>query len=178
MYRAYEIIVNKDNQLEVNLYKVELIREDNNSFYSFTLLNTIPVLDGHLKPIIKKLKEKNYISTTRFKASNFACPYSNSKYAIHSLILPIHHQLLEKVFDEVIIDNMCYINLYITYVNVNTGEVKSLKVGELGVQNEAKETMLEQLGFKYIPDSYLGNYLDEMDSYNKKPFELKRRKND
>lgn len=176
MYQTYDIILNEYNQLEVKLYQVDLIREGKKAFYRFTLINSISVMNDNLEEIVKTLKLKNAISIIRFDDSDFSCEFSNSRYALYSLFLPMQHQLLEKVFDEVIIDNCCYINVYVTYVNVNTGKISSLKVKDFGLFAEEKEEQLKRLGFKHISNSYLGNHLDEMNSFSNKPFQLKRRK--
>lgn len=176
MYYAYDIVVNEENNLEVNIYKVDLIREGKKTFYRFSFIKSIPVLNGELNPIIKKLKVNDVVSIIRFKDSDFSCEFSNTKYSYQSFFLSTNHQMLEKVFDEVIMDNICYIHIYITYVNVNNGEVKALKMDDFGQFTEEKETILKQLGFKHIANSYLGNYLDKINTSNKKPFTLKRRK--
>lgn len=177
---VYDIIVNDNNELQLNLYNVSLINRRVNkkkiSFYSFELISENVLDISSLPSCIEKLRKEKITSKSSYTPSDFLALAGGVKNSFRALLLPISHKLLEQIYDEVIIDNVCYIYLYITYVNVKTGEVKALKISDFGSYSLEKEEYLNQSGYKHIGSSFLGHYLDTFNSKEEKPFSLTRKK--
>ena len=179
MRQVFDVVVNENNQLQIDLYKVELNRrnkEQKQDYYRFTLLDSLPMEVDHISDTIQSLNEQGIQSYIEYDPSNFFIPLVNVGYSFRALTLPFSHELLETVYDEVIIDDICYLYLYITYINVKTGEVKALKVNNMGMFSFEKEKLLKECGYKHIGSSFLGNFLITMNSKEEKPFSLNRRK--
>lgn len=174
---AYDIILNENNDLEVETYNVNLERDkDNNSFYTFEVMGRTAVSPQDLPKVIEDLRKKDYFSLTRLKPTAFGFEEGSIPYLMRSVILPIRNKLLEKVYYETIIDGICHIVLYVTYVNVNTGEIFALKANDLGIYSEELEAKVESREFKHINSSFLGTYANKMDSAKQKPLALTRKK--
>lgn len=178
--KTYDIVINANNELQLDLYDVSLVNKIVNnkysSYYSFKLTNEIVLDEISLSEYIEELKKESIKSIIRYIPSDFLTLAGGIKNSFRALLLPFSYELLEQVYDEVIIDNVCYIHLYITYVNVRTGEIKALKTKDFGSYSLEKEEFLKQSGYKHIGNSFLGNYLDTLNSKEEKPFSLSRKK--
>ena len=95
--------------------------------------------------------------------------------AFHFALFGKNYRLLERVFDEEIVNGMCTLIIYITYVHVKTGKVYALKVGNYGIYNENKIQYLKNLEYKPLVHSFLFPYIHQMDEMNK-PLELNLKK--
>ncbi len=153
---VYDIRLNDLNQIVVDLYSYELKYADKERYYHFELINSI--IGEDLKVLIPALIEKGMISATRFETSDFDCISSTPYYTMKSLFLATNHQLLEKVYE--VLDNSI-IRIYVTCINVKTGEVKTITAGEYGLYDEEKEALLKELGYKSIKSSYTGKSLND-----------------
>lgn len=175
--KTYDININENNELVIDLYNVNIRREGKNSFYDYNLLQSFLTTPEDISTKILNLsQENNVFSSIRINPTDFHLDEGNAFYTLYSNILPLKNKLLEKVYDEVIIDVVCHIFLYVTYINVFTGEISAIKVNDLGIYSQELESYLEKKGYKYIPNSFLGNYLNNLDSQKSKPFVLNRRR--
>lgn len=174
--KAYDIALDENNKLEINLYGVDVVRNGKDCAYQFDYVETIPVNEESIKPWILDLRQKGFFSVSKIRTNDFMVDEGNLLYAYRSIFLPLGHKLLEKVYDEVNAYGICHIFIYITYVNVDTGKLFTLKVNDLGIYSENLKEELTTNGFKYIGDSYLGNHLDKMDLVSSKPLILNKGK--
>ena len=62
-------------------------------------------------------------------------------------------KILEKVYTDYIIDNINYILTYMVYIDLDTGLIKNLYLGNLGMYNENIINDLINRGYTYISDS-------------------------
>lgn len=172
--KAYDIVLTAENTIEVNTYDVEVYRDkEKNPFYHFEFINSQKVENVNSLPeIIESLKQNNYFSISKLKPTSFNLEEGSVLYNLRALALPYNNKLLEKVYSEVVIDGMCHVFVYVTYVNVLTGELFALKANDLGMYSKELEENLERKGYKYITNSLL-SYFELQD---KKPFSLNRKK--
>lgn len=173
--RAYDIALDENNKLEINLYGVDVVRNERDYAYKFDYVESIPVDEDNIKSWIFSLREKGFFSASKVVSNDFMVDEGNLLYAYRSIFLPLEHKLLEKVFDFVYVDGTIHIFIYITYVNVNSGKLSTLRVNDLVLSSDVI-SKLTNSGFKYIGESYLFRHLDKMEQVGSRPFVLNKRK--
>lgn len=174
--KAYDIVLDENNKLEINLYGVDVVGDRRESAYQFNCVESVPVNEENIRSWILSLRQRGFFSASKIVPNVFPVNEGNLLYSYRSIFLPLEHKLLEKVYDEVNVDGTLHMFIYITYVNVNTGKLFTLKINDLSEYSEDLKEELEINGFKCIGDSYLGNHLNEMDSVGVRPFALNKRK--
>ena len=142
---AYDIVLTDDNKLEVCTYSVELVRDkENNTFYSFNVIDSYFVDDfNNLQVIIENLIQQNYFCVSRLEPTSFILNEGNAFYNMRALLLPYENKLLDKVYNEVILDGICHVFVYVVYVNFNTGELFVVKANDMGLYSEKLEKELD-----------------------------------
>lgn len=179
MYHVYDIVLNDDNKIDIVFYKVNLVNVGKKSYYEFVHVNTMTVEDYDLPVIMENVVNiSGMVSMTKFRASNFNCMAEGFTNTIRSLYFPLYYSLLEKSFCEDVIDGVCHIITYATFVDVRTGEIKTIKIKDLGMTNEEKVEDLLAHGFKDINNSYLRKFIWAIDTNLTKPISLTRLKKD
>jgi len=173
---AYDIVLTDDNKLEIIRYSVELIRDkENNAFYHFDFVDSQDVEDfNNLPTIIQNLKQRNYFCVSRLEPTSFILEEGSAFYNMRALLLPYGNKLLDRVYDEVIINGICHVFVYVVYVNYNTGELFVVKANDMGIYSENLESNLEDYGYKFIRNSLLANYISDIDLTKAKAVSLSR----
>ena len=160
-YRAYDIILNGVGQLIVIKYKV-LEMQDENRNVSRRFIFTGYFEPDDIENYIGSLKSERYCSMNQFKESNINLISCNPLINFKLLLLSKNHKVLEKVYDEVIIDNVCYLNVYLFYINMNNGKTYVINTGLVGVYNDVVIDYLNTFGYKHIKESSLYLYVNEL----------------
>ncbi len=155
----------------MGIYKTKIINEGKKSFYHFEFVEGIVCDFDNIKDVLWGLQVDNAISINKIRKDNFAINKADLNYNWRSLFLEMRNQLLEKVIVE--INGNIYI--YITYINVFTGEIKALKASKVGMYSEELKNELLFMGYKNIEDSFLGNFVDML-SLRARPLCLERKK--
>jgi len=172
LMKTYDIVLDDNNELAIDVYSAKTVRDGKEANYLYGIFAT----PEDIRKYISDLRKEGAFSLTRLQPTDFRIIDGSIPYNIQSLILPLRHKLLEKVYDEVIIDGVCHVFTHVTYINVYTGEIFSLKVNDLGIYSEELESSLEENGYKHIGSSFLGKYLDGINSQKNMPHVLNRRK--
>lgn len=157
-YLAYDIILSAANIISVVKYKVidqEVVNDHSQKecFRSFYYIGYETPND--LSKRIFELRDQGFIDMHQFKIASFDIAPVNPLIYLKTILLAKNHSLLEKLYGETIQDGMCYLESYITYVNLKTGEFSIMKVGNHGVYSGQKTYELEENGYKHICQSFL-----------------------
>ncbi|MCM1053195.1 MAG: hypothetical protein NC483_04410 [Ruminococcus sp.] len=172
---TYDIRINELNLLEVGVYKATLVHEDKKAYYHFDFVRGIIVDMDTIKDVIWDLQTDNAVSINSFRNGDFSIETSDIIFFWRSLFLASRHQVLEKVAVDVVDNDISYIYTYVTYVNVDNGEIKAVRVGNAGMYSENLKEELSSKGFKNVGESFLGNYMSAINS-GSRPFRLERKK--
>ena len=173
---AYDIVLTDNNKLQVIRYSVELLRnKENKDFYHFDFIDSQDIGDfNNLPAIIQNLKQGDYFCLSRLEPTSFILEEGSAVYNMRALLLPYGNKLLDKVYNEVIINGICHVFVYVVYVNYNSGELFVVKVNDMGIYSEELEKELEDYGYKFIGNSLLGSYISDIDLTKSKAVSLSR----
>ena len=170
---AYDIVLTDDNKLQVVTYSVELTR--NEEKYYFDFISSQDVDDfNNLPAIIQNLKQENYFCVSRLEPTSFILEEGSAFYNMRALLLFYGNKLLDKVYNEVIINGICHVFVYAVYVNYNSGELFVVKANDMGIYSEELEKGLEDYGYKFIGNSLLNSYISDIDLTKSKRVSLSR----
>ena len=138
---AYDIVLTDNNKLQVIRYSVELLRnKENKDFYHFDFIDSQDIGDfNNLPAIIQNLKQGDYFCLSRLEPTSFILEEGSAVYNMRALLLPYGNKLLDKVYNEVIINGICHVFVYVVYVNYNSGELFVVKVNDMGIYSEELE---------------------------------------
>lgn len=173
---VYDIKLNDNNDLEVTVYSVAIIHEGKRAYYHYEFISSSITDIINVIDVINDLKAQNIVSINVFGEANFSVKPHDINYSIRSFLLPFRNQMLEKVYVGMVDElGMSVIYTYVTYIDVNTGEIKALRTSKAGVDNEDLRNNLTELGFKEIHNSLLYNYIECINS-GPKAISLTRKK--
>lgn len=152
-YRAYDISLKDENVLSILKYEVVDERDGRDVYRSSKLIGEGDTKD--LPAALRKLQdEEGYLPINRFYASELIGESSNPLVQAKLILLSRNHKVLEKYYQEVHMDDISYLLIYLTLVNMDTGEISSLKIEDLGLCNEKKIELLKQDGYRHIDESF------------------------
>ena len=152
----YYDIIKDENNYHVHIYKEEIVNKRNkgkiDSYRAFTLLDDIYPDD--LEKCIKELKSLGYLNGSKVIPEDYEGILINNPIVKLKLMHLSHKiKILEKVYTDYIIDNINYILTYMVYIDLDTGLIKILYLGNLGIYNDNMINDLINRGYTYISDS-------------------------
>ena len=150
IYYAYDIHLNNFNQLVIAKYRIsessELVKGKPESNYKYEYLGF--ELHEDIEKRLVELYREGYLPINKFRNVSFDVDIRSPLVFAKLLLLGLNHQLLEKFYR--IGSGYDYdVTAYITYINMITGEISSMKVGNYGAFSDEKIKELEDWG--YIP---------------------------
>lgn len=156
IYRAYDVVLNDANALTVMKYRVEdALKIENGRYIPYRLFHFIDVeYPNNLAFTLQELQNSGFIDVNQFQIPNMLAVSTNPLVQTKLMLLGRNHKLLEKYYQEKIVNDVCHLEGYITYVNMKTGEVSTMKVGNYGVYADEKIRVLEETGYKHVSASY------------------------
>ena len=157
-YLAYDVILSAANIISVIKYKVidQAVVNDQGQkefFRNFYYIGYETPDD--LSKRILELRDQGFMDMHQFEIKSFDIVPINPLVYLKTILLAKNHSLLEKLYGNTIQDGMCYLESYITYVNLKTGELSIMKVRNHGVYSDQKIHELEDNGYKHICQSFL-----------------------
>ena len=164
---AYDIILNYANFLTIVKYRVidsEATDKNGKKEYFRKFLYIESEVCDDIEKRISELRKQGYLYINRFRYFSFDIMATNPLVNTKLMLLEKDHKLLEKVFQEEIVNHVTYLTTYITCINMKTGKISFVKVGKFDVYSLEKVDELKKLGYKYILDSFYyahTNLLDE-----------------
>lgn len=170
---AYDIVLTDDNKLQIVTYSVELTRKEEKYYFDFISSQDVDDFNN-LPAIIQDLKQRDYFCVSRLEPTGFILEEGSAFYNMRALLLPYGNKLLDKVYNEVIINGICHVFVYAVYVNYNSGELFVVKVNDMGIYSEELEKELEDYGYKFIGNSLLNSYISDIDLTKSKAVSLSR----
>lgn len=168
---AYDIILTDTNELELCLYKVvdiESFSQNGKRDYYRKYYYMGCEIPENMESRILDLQENGFFNMNQFKNWGIDVYTSNPLMSLKILLLSKNHKLLEKVYGDSIVDNMSCLVSYITYVNMNSGEVSFMEVANHGAYSKDKLKDLEYYGYKYINESFGYQYTKDRKEQMKK----------
>lgn len=167
--QVYDIVLDAENNLLIVLYEVYLVTVLNNnqkyeSYYTFEPKESYIPEDISLE--INNLKNKGYLSSTKYENQMNLIVYTS----FPNLKIAKDCKVLEKIYDEVIIDGVLYLVPYTLYIDMSTGE-RYLKRTGTKVPYD-KLNYLTELGFINIINSSISKDLSLISKENKRTIKL------
>lgn len=153
---AYDIMVNDNKELILTKYMVvdENIKTQNGkirSYRSYQYLGYEVVDDISLR--IDELTLEGYLPVNRFKPMSFDIETFNPLIYTKLMLLSNKCRLLEKMY-YIGRGYDANIRTYISYINMYTGKISCMKVGEIGMATPIKIKELELEHYKPFNESY------------------------
>lgn len=171
---VYDVVVD-NKEVCLNFYEVYLERDkSNNAYYHFELIGKEHPED--IENTIKHLRGLGYWPSTLFGSNMTSVQSLNPLVNAKLMLLNGSCKILEKVYDEVIIEGVCYVVPYIVYIHMNTGQMRALKIGAMQTSSEELIQELEQQDFHSLSSSILIDSLDNLDCNRRKSIKLNRKK--
>ena len=165
-------VLSEEEGLKLVKYQTEIIsRSENGKNKSFRRFNLIDSsYPENMTKEIQNLRSLGAISVLELPIMSFDTVLSTKVMGNFRLMLRSRtHKILEKIYEEVIIDNQAVISTYIICINMKNGKRLVEHMGYIPY-SQNNITKLTENGYKYIADSELINYLDSLS--NKKAFIL------
>ena len=171
---AYDFHINDSHELAIHTYKVGLenkkVLNKRRSYYVFYPYQEELSID-HLNT----LKKDGYIPYHNFDNDNqIEICNINPVIDLKLKILNIHHKLLERIYDLVIIDGKSVVFTYLTYVNIFNGNMYMMNMGMLDYYNESIINHLDELGYIDVANSSLSDIMDNININSKKDVPINR----
>lgn len=152
----YDIDLDQEGKLVVVLYERKLVSKNGETLNTFEIIETY--CPENISEEIINLKNKGYKKSVSYNPN---MPFTNFSY-IKNIVQFKTCKLLELLYEEVIINNVVHLALYISFINMNTGNITTNKTGSILPYSDL-ENLLE-LGYKPIYES----------AFYKKSIELNR----
>lgn len=159
-YLAYDIILNENNQIAILKYRVvdEEKRVHGRKEYYRKYFYFGDFVSEQLKEELIYLKENNFLAMTRFKSFDFDLFTLNPLVTVQFMVLARKHKVLEKFYQ---VDT--HIQSFITYVNMETGDLLVMKVHDYGLYSLEKEQELLNEGYRPVQNSYVYAHQEDFD---------------
>ena len=156
IYNVYDIELNAANALTVLKYVVEdILKIENGRYIPYRTFKFVDaVYPNDIESTIQTLQQSGYIDVNHFCIPNMLATSINPLVQTKLMLLGKNHKLLEKYYQEKVVNNVCFLEGYITYINMKSGEVSTMKVGNYGIYAEEKLKLLENSGYKHVSESY------------------------
>lgn len=172
---CYDIVLDKLG-VRLDIYNSEVKTEVNSkgklvSYRTFDIL--FSGYPENLALDIQLLREADAFSITDVENDSFTglvCKNPLVDLKVHKF--KRKNKILQKIYEERVVDSMCIIYLFVLMINTSTGALKIVPMGNLGLTSEAKEEKLKEHGYEHITDTCLMNYLDAIEK--NKPIRLER----
>ena len=163
--------VSLDEQgFRIDLFKEKIVNKKvNNHIESFRFFDLISsYYTNNIPEDILKLKQNNCINGSKLVPETYdGVIINNALTKLKLILLSNKIKVLEKVYLDTIIDNMNYTITYLTYINLDTGLIEAIYLGNIGLHNDNKINELINNGYIYIKDSMLYHHLNELENRQK-----------
>ncbi len=162
--------MNAVGQLNILKYRVidsETLDDRGRKSYARSYLYMGHEIPDNLEERINSLKLEGFISVNRFQACDFDVWSLNPLIMAKIRLLGRNHKLLEKLYEEVFINDTCYIEASITYINVNTGKISRMKTGNLGKYSKNLVNYLGEIGYMPASQSFLNQNEERQEGFRR-----------
>lgn len=164
IYLAYDVHLNSNSELMIAKYKVsdeslETSRGKAQTYRNYDYIGVeIPL---NIEDKLDLLRQEGYMPINKFQPASFDVATENPLVSIKLLLLGYQHQILEK-FYKVGSGYDYSIYAYITYINMNSGKVSIMKIGNYSIDalNE-----LEKDGYVPFEKSFYSIYSKENEKH-------------
>lgn len=163
VYQVYDIELNNANVISVLKYRVEDVSTyvEGKSKTERHFLFKGADYPENLEEAVEILQNNGYIDMQSFASDNIDEMFLNTVVRLKLMLMGRNYKLLEKYYQEEIVDNMCILDKYITYVHMQTGKIATMKVASLGLYTPKKKVELDKAGYKPVQASFYYQHLQQ-----------------
>ncbi len=157
----------EDKEIRLDIYqsgiKTEVKAQGKKESYRFFKLLT-SVKPENLEETIQMLRNKQVLAITDLNNESFDDLVINEPLLfLKTRLLKRKNKVLQKVYCENVVNNMCYIHTYIIGINTYTGELKAIPMQNMGLWNEKKVQDLQEMGYFHVTETCLMDYLHSLE---------------
>lgn len=150
--RAYDVVLSETNDFIILKYVIsdeERIDKQGSHRYYRTFRNLMPEMPNDISSRIQELRNEGFIEFNRFQQDMDFDVFSPNPFVDFKInFLKREHKILEKFYQEEVVDNLCLIGTFISYINMISGQVSTLKLRNYGLYSRELEEELEKDGYK------------------------------
>ena len=164
---AYAFDVDLDETgLRLDLYSSGIRTEINNYGKKESYRFFEPLFSGypeHLESMIKMLRVNRAFAVSDLVNDSFDNLIIDKPLGMYKVqFFKPKNKVLQKIYCEKVVDDMCYLYTYVIMINTHTGQLKAVFMQSMGLWDEEKVRDLEKNGYYHISDTCLMDYLQSL----------------